>query len=144
MARLDNGWRTRAATGGRDSTDCAHVEPWASVRPCTVHHTVWLAFGGGGYASLPPLMRWLVGMHVDITPEWEQAHRPFHLRLREGYGMPAGLREVRVGTKKPDRTVRDSRRKLADHRGKQGRQRRLYEAVRAVRRWLAVKTPNVI
>jgi DNA-binding GntR family transcriptional regulator len=116
-----------------------HVEPWALGQAMHRAHPSWLASVEAAYARLAPIDA-LVGDARAINPEWEQAHRTFHLALLEGSGMPAVLREVSRWYEETDRYRRLISPTLGDTVGSKGDHDVLYEAVRAGDVVLAVKT----
>jgi GntR family carbon starvation induced transcriptional regulator len=116
-----------------------HVEPWALGQAMHRAHPSWLASVEAAYARLAPIDA-LVGDARAINPEWEQAHRSFHLALLEGSGMPAVLREVSRWYEETDRYRRLISPTLGDTVGNKGDHDVLYEAVSAGDVALAVKT----
>lgn len=116
-----------------------HVEPWALGQAMHRAHPSWLASVEAAYARLAPIDA-LVGDARAINPEWEQAHRSFHLALLEGSGMSAVLREVSRWYEETDRYRRLISPTLGDTVGNKGDHDVLYEAVRAGDVALAVKT----
>jgi GntR family transcriptional regulator, carbon starvation induced regulator len=116
-----------------------HIEPWALGLAMSGADPTWQASVDAAYARLAPIDA-LVGDARAINPEWEAAHRGFHLALLAGCGMPAVLREVTHWQEETDRYRRLISPTLGDTVGNKGDHDVLYEAVRAGDTVFAVAT----
>lgn len=116
-----------------------HMEPWALGHAMTSGDPSWLAAVESAYARLAPIDA-LVGDRRVIDPEWEQAHRRFHLSLVEGCRMPALLREIARWYEETDRYRRLISPTLGYTVGNKGDHDVLYEAIRAGDVALATET----
>ena len=116
-----------------------HVEPWALRQAMDNADKSWLASVETAYARLAPIDA-LVGDPRVINPDWEEAHRVFHLALLAGCRMPTVLREVARWYEETDRYRRLISPTLGDTVGNKGDHDVLYEAVGAGDVSLAVET----
>lgn len=115
------------------------MEPWALGQAMESGDAAWLASVEAAYARLAPIDA-LVGDHRMIDPEWEQAHRHFHLSLVAGCRMPALLREIARWYEETDRYRRLISPTLGYTVGNKGDHDVLHESVRAGDITLATET----
>jgi DNA-binding GntR family transcriptional regulator len=106
-----------------------HMEPWALGHAMQSGDRSWVANVEAAYARLAPIDA-LVGDPRAIDPEWEEAHRLFHLSLLAGCKMPALLREISRWYEETDRYRRLISPTLGYTVGSKGDHDVLHEAVR--------------
>jgi DNA-binding GntR family transcriptional regulator len=121
-----------------------HVEPWAlrlamNNQAADNAERSWLDCVEAAYARLAPIDA-QVGDLRAINPEWEDAHRTFHLALLQGCRMPAVMTEISRWYEGTDRYRRLISPTLGYTVGNKGDHDVLYEAVRAGDVTLAVET----
>jgi DNA-binding GntR family transcriptional regulator len=105
------------------------MEPWALGHAMQSGDRSWVANVEAAYARLAPIDA-LVGDPRAIDPEWEEAHRLFHLSLLAGCKMPALLREISRWYEETDRYRRLISPTLGYTVGSKGDHDVLHEAVR--------------
>jgi GntR family transcriptional regulator, carbon starvation induced regulator len=115
------------------------IEPWVLGLSMTRADPAWFIGVEAAYARLAPIDA-LVGDARAMNPEWEDAHRAFHLALLAGCGMPEVVREIARWYEGTDRYRRLISRTLGDTVGHKGDHDVLYDAVRAGDVTLAVET----
>jgi GntR family transcriptional regulator, carbon starvation induced regulator len=116
-----------------------HMEPWALSHAMQNDDRSWIASVETAYARLAPIDA-LVGDQRAIDPQWEVAHRLFHLSLLGGCKMPSLLREISRWYEEADRYRRLISPTLGYTVGNKGDHDVLYEAVRAGDAALATAT----
>jgi GntR family transcriptional regulator, carbon starvation induced regulator len=116
-----------------------HVEPWVLGRAMEAAEKGWRSGIETAYARLSPIDA-LVGDQRAIHPEWEEAHRHFHLALLAGCGLPAVLHEIARWYEETDRYRRLISPTLGYTVGNKGDHDVLYEAVLADDIALAMET----